>query len=127
MKDLCESEHERFNGPWICCFRTECSGKIDSVIWYYVFSVRCRASAVPPLYLCCSSNVPLLYIFYPPVVPLMCSCSAPPVPPVPLLLFLSSSSLPLPCHNDLAYFSLYWVQTDLSCEQKVQFSFCFLI
>ena len=30
-------------------------------------------------------------------------------------------------HNDLAYFSLYRVQTDVSCEQKVQFSFCFLI
>ena len=30
-------------------------------------------------------------------------------------------------HNDLEYFSLCWVQTDVSCEQKVQFSFCFLI
>ena len=32
--------------------------------------------------------------------------------------------LPAP-HNDLAYFALCWVQTDVSCEQKVQFSFCF--
>ena len=29
-------------------------------------------------------------------------------------------------HNDLAYFSMYRVQTDVSCEQTVQFPFCFL-
>ena len=50
----------------------------------------------PLLYLCCSSHVPLLNIFCPPVVPLMCSCSTFLVPLVPLLLFNSSSGLPLP-------------------------------
>ena len=29
-------------------------------------------------------------------------------------------------HNDLAYFALCRVQTDVCCENKVQFSFCFL-
>ena len=38
-------------------------------LWYYVFSVRCKASVVLLLYLCCSSHVPLLDIFCPPVVP----------------------------------------------------------
>ena len=66
-----------------------------SQIWYYVFSVRCRASVVPLLYLCCSPHVPLLYIFCPPVVPLVCSHSASLGPLVSLLLFLSSSTLPL--------------------------------
>ena len=50
----------------------------------------------PLLYLCCSFHVPPLYIFCPPVVPLMCSCSPSLVPLVPFLLFLSSSTLPLP-------------------------------
>ena len=62
---------------------------------YYVFSVRCRASVVTLLYLGCSPFVPPLYIFCPPVVPLKCSCSASLVPLVPLLFFLSSSTLPL--------------------------------
>ena len=32
-----------------------------------------------------------------------------------------------PHHNDLEYFFLCWVQTDVSCGQKVQFLFCDLI
>ena len=55
-----------------------------------------RFGVGPLLYLCRSSHVPLLYIYCSPVVPLMCSCSASLVPLVPLLLFLSSSTLPLP-------------------------------
>ena len=30
-------------------------------------------------------------------------------------------------HNDIAYFGLRLVQADVTCEQKVQFLFCFLI
>ena len=34
--------------------------------WYYVFSVRCRASVVPLLYPCCSSHVPhVVHLLYP--------------------------------------------------------------
>ena len=50
----------------------------------------------PLLYLCCSSHVPLLYIFCPPVVHPLCSCAASQVPVVPLLLFSSPSTLPQP-------------------------------
>ena len=61
---------------------------------YGIFGIMYSQFGVgPPLYLCCSSHVPLLYIFCPPVVPLMCSCSASLVPLVPLLLFISSSNL----------------------------------
>ena len=49
----------------------------------------------PLLYLCCSSHVLPLYIFCPPVVPLMCSCFASLVPLVPPLLFLISSTVHL--------------------------------
>ena len=45
--------------------------------------------------LCCSSLVPLLYIFCLPVAPLMCSCPASWVPLVPVLLFWGSATLPL--------------------------------
>ena len=57
-----------------------------AIYGYYVFSVRCRASVVLPLYLWCSSSVPLVFV----------SCSASLVPIVSLLLFLSSSTLLLP-------------------------------
>ena len=70
---------------------------IKSAIIMYMYS---QIGVGPLLHLSgCSSHVPLLYIFCPPVVPLMCSCSASTVPPVHLLLFLSSSSLPLPCNK----------------------------
>ena len=49
----------------------------------------------PLLYLCCSSHVLPLYIFCPPLVPLMCSCFASLVPLVPPLLFLISSTVQL--------------------------------
>ena len=50
----------------------------------------------PLLYLCCSSHVLLLYVFCPPLVPLMCSCFTSLVPLVPPFLFLSSSTVHLP-------------------------------
>ena len=77
----------------VCTSKPSFSIPLDKSKWYYVFSVWCRASVVP---LCCSFHVPPLYIFCPPVVPLMCSCSPSLVPLVPFLLFLSSSTLPLP-------------------------------
>ena len=69
------------------------------IILYYITIIGImpyQFGVGPPLYPCCSSHVPLLYIFCPPVVPLMCSCSASLVPLVTLLLFSSSSTLLLP-------------------------------
>ena len=58
---------------------------VESLVMHSQFGVR------PLLDLFCSSHVPLLFRFFPPVVPLMCFCSASLVP-----LFASSSTLPLP-------------------------------
>ena len=39
---------------------TECLHHFNVINWYYVFSVRCRASVVPLLFISCTSAVHLL-------------------------------------------------------------------